>query len=805
MDSAHLLHRPIAFHTPDRAVDPPSWLGHTPFAFWIVDALRPATFIELGCHSGNSYSSMAQAVQTLNLSTACYAVDTWLGDPHAGTFDESVFAEWSEYHDRRFASFSRLVRSTFDEALAYFCDGTIDLLHIDGYHTYDAVSHDFEAWRPKMSARGVVLCHDINVREKDFGAWRLWERVSREYPSFEFRHGHGLGVLGVGRELPEPLTWLFAKDGDDANTVRMFFARLGAAVTAEYTAAAAQRAATAEREAAATAQRATDDALVAAATAQRAADDAQVAVAEAQQALATALAARDERFEQATGELDTLRSDSTRLSEALAHAEEALSAQSAEMDALLLEHRELRERLTSAEQAVSEHVEEVEQLASQLEVRERRRLHPTVVVVSHVGGWQPRAGNQYRLNRMWHWYRRRGYRLIPVIAPLPGEELSQEAMAGTAATFGNVIQVHRNGRVEHDLRDVPDVFDPVPDSSAVPSAAIDDGATSTPRSRELLNLDTTFCHDAVIATVLQLQRSLGPHVLQVEYIWMTRLLPLVGADVLKVIDTHDVFSTIEQKVRMFGLADLVVDRREEGERLRRADLIIAIQDEERQELERLAPAVPVITAGVDFDVVDDAGGACAGRILFIASSNSRNCKGLTDFVRLAWPRIRRRVPSAELVVAGGVTKALAGRSVPGVTVVGAVEEVSPLYRAAAVVINPVVAGTGAKIKTIEALCHLRPVVTWPAGVDGLHPRLAAGCVVTQDWFAFSNAVVEALARPTAESVAATNHTVIAGLVSPETTYAALDGAYRTFFERYQQIPMTVATPQPGSALTAGPC
>jgi len=308
----------------------------------------------------------------------------------------------------------------------------------------------------------------------------------------------------------------------------------------------------------------------------------------------------------------------------------------------------------------------------------------------------------------------------------------------------------------------------------------------------------------VIATVMQLQQWLGPHVLQVEYIWMTRLLTLVRSDVLKVIDTHDVFSTIEQKVRMFGLRDLVVERREEAERLRRADLILAIQDEERQELERLAPAVPVITAGVDFDVVDDPGGACPGRILLIASSNSRNCKGLTDFVRLAWPRIRRRVPGAELVVAGGVTQALAGRSVAGVTVVGTVGEVSPLYRAASLVINPVVAGTGAKIKTIEALCHLRPVVTWPAGVDGLHPKLAAGCVVTHDWFEFSNAVVEALERRASESAAAANRAVIAGLVSDETTYAALGGAYRRFFERYQQqIPMTVASPQPGSAVTAG--
>ena len=202
MEGAQFLYRPIVFHTPERAVHPPSWLEHTPFAFWIVDALRPATFVELGCHSGNSYSSFAQAVQTLSLSTACYAVDTWRGDPHSGVFEESVFADWVEYHDRRFSSFSRLIRATFDEALEQFADRSIDLLHIDGYHTFDAVAHDFEAWRPKMSDRGVVLFHDISVRERDFGVWRLWERLRRDYPSFEFHHGHGLGVLAVGHEMP---------------------------------------------------------------------------------------------------------------------------------------------------------------------------------------------------------------------------------------------------------------------------------------------------------------------------------------------------------------------------------------------------------------------------------------------------------------------------------------------------------------------------------------------------------------------------------------------------------------------------
>ena|SRR5689334_4908703 len=110
---ARLLYRPIVFHEPVRLVPPPSWVEHVPFAFWIVDALRPSSFVELGTQSGNSYSAFAQAVNTLGLPASCYAVDTWRGDAQAGFYDESVFTEWSAFHDRHFSAFSRLVRSTF--------------------------------------------------------------------------------------------------------------------------------------------------------------------------------------------------------------------------------------------------------------------------------------------------------------------------------------------------------------------------------------------------------------------------------------------------------------------------------------------------------------------------------------------------------------------------------------------------------------------------------------------------------------------------------------------------------------------
>ena len=135
------------------------------------------------------------------------------------------------HHDPLYGSFSRLIQSTFDEALAYFADGTIDLLHIDGYHTYDAVKHDFENWLPKLSERAIVVFHDVNVREREFGVWRLWEELSERYPSFTFLHGHGLGVLGVGRSLPDPVQPLFRASAAEARLLGSFFFELGRRVT----------------------------------------------------------------------------------------------------------------------------------------------------------------------------------------------------------------------------------------------------------------------------------------------------------------------------------------------------------------------------------------------------------------------------------------------------------------------------------------------------------------------------------------------------------------------------------------------
>lgn len=203
----YILDKESFFWTPDY-LDISGWIEHIPFAFWIIESLNPKVVVELGVHNGISFFAFCQAVKRLNINTTCYGVDTWKGDEHAGFYEEEVFAKVMDYNTREYSRFSTLIRSTFDEAKDYFVDGSIDLLHIDGLHTYEAVKHDFGTWLPKLSANSIVVFHDINVRERKFGVFKLWEELKQQYRHFQFDFGHGLGILAIGEVAQEELRML---------------------------------------------------------------------------------------------------------------------------------------------------------------------------------------------------------------------------------------------------------------------------------------------------------------------------------------------------------------------------------------------------------------------------------------------------------------------------------------------------------------------------------------------------------------------------------------------------------------------
>lgn len=181
-----------------------AWTPHLHFAYDLVAILRPAVLVELGVDRGESYFAFCQSALENNTGTRCFGIDTWRGDQHAGGYDETTFAQVSKHNRANYESFSTLLRSNFDEALGQFENESIDLLHLDGLHTEAAVRHDLQGWIPKLRPGGILLLHDVDVRTKDFGVWKVWNELQSQSRSWTFHDGPGLGVWQKPPAAPLP-------------------------------------------------------------------------------------------------------------------------------------------------------------------------------------------------------------------------------------------------------------------------------------------------------------------------------------------------------------------------------------------------------------------------------------------------------------------------------------------------------------------------------------------------------------------------------------------------------------------------
>lgn len=208
-----------------------TWVDHLAFAYDIVEAIRPKLVVELGVYNGLSFFTFCQSMQENDIDGVAYAVDCWEGDEHTDAYDDSIYKGVQEHAREYYRGSSYLLKMYFQEALQHFDDDSIDLLHIDGLHTYDAVKEDFETWYPKVKPGGIILFHDVMARLKDFGAWKFFEELQAEREDiFKFDHGFGLGVLRKPGG-PEPqhqlLKLLFSKDAEEQQRLRQFYVHAG--------------------------------------------------------------------------------------------------------------------------------------------------------------------------------------------------------------------------------------------------------------------------------------------------------------------------------------------------------------------------------------------------------------------------------------------------------------------------------------------------------------------------------------------------------------------------------------------------
>jgi len=197
------IHTPAFEFTKELPVDTSAWSGHYFFAYDLVVNTKPQLIVELGTHKGNSLFSFAQAIKDFDLKTELHAVDTWEGDEHAGFYKKDIYLDFLEIKDLYYNNINIIPhKMLFDEAIDNFEDNSIDILHIDGLHTYEAVKHDFESWLPKVNKKnGIILFHDVCEKSEDFGVYKLWEEFEEKYKTITFKHSHGLGVIFLNKQV----------------------------------------------------------------------------------------------------------------------------------------------------------------------------------------------------------------------------------------------------------------------------------------------------------------------------------------------------------------------------------------------------------------------------------------------------------------------------------------------------------------------------------------------------------------------------------------------------------------------------
>jgi glycosyltransferase involved in cell wall biosynthesis len=207
----------------------------------------------------------------------------------------------------------------------------------------------------------------------------------------------------------------------------------------------------------------------------------------------------------------------------------------------------------------------------------------------------------------------------------------------------------------------------------------------------------------------------------VEYVSFSRALLQFGKKTLKLIDTHDIYADRHKRLLKAGVQPewFFLSRREERKGLMRADRVMAIQDvEEKFFRELLGGAIPVKTVGHFPPLKTHLPSGTGRTVTYLGANSTLNVRSIQAFVENVWPLVVKAAPELELHIWGGVADALTF-SVPRVFARREVADVAEAYEASDIVINPMIAGTGLKIKTIEALAHGCPVVASPVAVEGL--------------------------------------------------------------------------------------
>lgn len=255
-------------------------------------------------------------------------------------------------------------------------------------------------------------------------------------------------------------------------------------------------------------------------------------------------------------------------------------------------------------------------------------------------------------------------------------------------------------------------------------------------------------------------RDSAADVVYVDHLGMARYLPDIRAarpSARIVLDQHNVESDFFRQFaeRQKGPKGLVahVEYRSslafEKHALKHVDAVVAISEDDARRFEKLANVrAEVVPMVMPFERKKRPK-VTTPNVCYVGNLRWHpNVAGLDWLCQEVWPLVRAKVPEATLEIAGiglkpdasGVLAVPPAWKVPGVEVVGFLEELEPLYTRSVGMLAPVFGGSGVRVKMLEGFRAGMPIVTTSDGAFGLPLENGKEALIADDAKTFADHV-----------------------------------------------------------------
>ncbi|MBI5591082.1 MAG: glycosyltransferase [Deltaproteobacteria bacterium] len=183
-----------------------------------------------------------------------------------------------------------------------------------------------------------------------------------------------------------------------------------------------------------------------------------------------------------------------------------------------------------------------------------------------------------------------------------------------------------------------------------------------------------------------------------------------------------------------------------------ADISIVTTKREQVLLKERFPNARILVApnGVDFETIQVLPPRKTKRILFVGTLDyDPNIDAVTHFVRNIFPILRSRYRDITFHVAGlnPGPRIMLLNNEPNVQIHGFVPNLRHVYQEASVCVAPLRAGSGSRLKILEAMAYGRPVVSTQLGCEGLQVETGTHLLIADKPEEFANAIGNILDDP----------------------------------------------------------